>query len=471
MPVQVAGTEFVVQTMQQLVTTGITPVGSHNVQLSQSGRVVNLVAVSQGNVYFAIPGDTAWTQAVNNTGESPPLNFTGKMYSTALNQKLWYCDGTNYCYFDPSTGSINSWYATAGAMPRDSEGNGARLICTWRGCTMLSGLLNDPLNWFKSATNDPTNWNYNPVPFVAGQAAAGNASPLGVLGEPITALVPYSDDLLIFGLSSQIWIMSGDPTNGGSLDLVTNAIGMAFGLPWCTDPYGTVYFFSNRVGIYTLVPGYPPVRISQAIEQLLFGVNTGTNSIEMLWSDRFQGLHVFITPLAAPMPTYHLFYETRTGAWWLDQFSSAGMDPMCCCVLDGNGPDDRVPLLGCNDGYVRALNPAALDDDGVPINSYVVLGPILTANLDSMTLKSLQAVLGETSGQVQYDIYGASSAELAVQSPSLESGQWQPGRNLTEHIRHEAHAIYVKISASQQWAMESIRALIKSNGKVRMRGH
>src|SRR6202020_709199 len=118
---------------------------------------------------------------------------------------------------------------------------------------------------------------YNPVPYVATAAVAGNNSTVGVVGDVVTALIPYSDDLLIFGGDHTIYIMTGDPAAGGQIDLVSDAIGMAFGIPWCKDPYGTVYFFSNRTGIYTLVPGQAPVRISQNIEQILFGIDTGTN--------------------------------------------------------------------------------------------------------------------------------------------------------------------------------------------------
>ena len=466
----VSGNPFVVQELNTLVTVGITPVGDHTMQRSQSGRVVNLVAVSQGAVFFANPGDTVWTPTVNNTGEDPPLNFTGVLFSSALNQKLYFVDGINYVYFDPSDGGLHLWTASAGVMPQDADGNYARLICTWRGRLVLSGLLDDPQNWFMSAVSDGTNFNYNPVPTLSTQAVAGNNSSLGLIGDTVTALIPYSDDLLIFGGDHTIYLMSGDPMAGGQIDLVSDAIGMAFGAPWCKDPYGTVYFYSNRCGIYTLVPGAAPVRISQAIEQLLFSVDTGTNGIRLLWNDRFQGLHVFITPLAAPAPTFHLFYEVRSGAWWMDQFALPGMDPLACCVLDGNGPDDRVPLLGCWDGVVRALNPLATTDDGYPIKSSVVIGPLLTSNLDEVTIKDLQAILGESSGAVKFELFTGTTAERAFAQGPVFTGTWGAGRNLTQGLRQGGHAVYLRLSAANPWAMESIRARLSLRGKPFRRG-
>src|SRR5262249_2630995 len=51
---------WIVQQLDVLVGVGYSPPGGH-VQLSNSGRIVTLVAVSQGNVYVANPGDTIWS--------------------------------------------------------------------------------------------------------------------------------------------------------------------------------------------------------------------------------------------------------------------------------------------------------------------------------------------------------------------------------------------------------------------------
>lgn len=462
---------FVIQSLEVLVATGYTPSGSHAVQNSQSGRVVTLVAVSLGQVFWALPGDTTWSTAVNNTGESPPLNITGIVYQTSHSQKLWFVDGVNYVTYDPKANSLTTWTATAGQLPFDTGGNFARLICTWRGRIVLSGLLDDPQNWFMSAVGDPTNWDYGVGSVTSTQAEAGNNSPLGLIGDTITALIPYSDDILIFGGDHTIYMMSGDPMSGGQIDLVSDTIGMAWGMPWCKDPYGTIYFFSNRTGIYSLTPGNKPVRISQGIEQLLFGIDTGSNGIRMAWDDRTQGIHVFITPLVSPRATRHLFYEVRVGAWWVDTFANTGLDPLAVAVLDGNESDDRVILLGCWDGFVRALSPTATDDDGYPINSSVFIGPILTPALDDLTIKDLTAVMGDLAEDVTFSIYAGRTAEEAVNNPPRFVGEWKAGRNYTNGIRVSGHALYLKISSSRPWAMEQIRARLSQRGKIRRRGN
>lgn len=458
-------------------------------QTSQSGRVVTVVTVSQGNVYVANSGDTAWTAAINSSGETPPLNFTGLMFSAANNQKLWFADGTNYVYYDPSVNTVFPWTiglyqpgdtggvpgTPKGILPVDEGNNTPRLICTWRGRTVLSGLLLDPQNWFMSAVSDPQNFDYAPLSISPTQAIAGNNAPQGFIGDVVTSLCPYTDDIMVFFGDHSIYMMRGDPMAGGQIDLISDSIGGSWGICWCKDPHGTIYFVSNRTGIYSLVPGQQPVRISQAIEQLLLPIDTGQNSIRLIWNDRYQGLHVFVTNLNQPQANQHFFYEERTGAWWTDSFGNSNHDPLCCCVFDGNTPGDRAVLIGSWDGFVRTISPTAVDDDGTPIASKVIIGPILTENLDDMLLKDLQGILGQASGPVTYSILVGPTAEAALASSPVFSGMWKvttetAGRNLTNFIRRSGHAVYIEIDAIGQWAIEQIRARIAGQGKVRRRG-
>jgi len=466
LPRQVAGTEFVVQELN--VITGQQE--GAMTQQSQSGRVVTGVAVSQGDIYWWVSGGSVYTLATNNTGESPPLNFTGICFSSPNQQKLWFVDGTNYVYFVPITNTVELWTASAGSLPIDSNGTYARLICTWRGRIVLSGLLGDPQNWFMSAVDNPRDFDYSPVSPSATQAVAGNNSTLGTVGDVITGLVPIDDDRLLIGGDHTLWLIQGDPMAGGQIDRLSDVIGMAWGEAWCKDPYGNVYFVSNRMGMFMWSPNQPLQRVSQAIEQLLQVVDTGENIIRLMWDDRFQGVHVFITRDDEPRPTTHYFWEQRTGAWWQDKFANNNHNPLCCLIFDGNLPGDRVPLIGCWDGYVRAFDPDAVDDDGTPIRSIVAIGPIVTPNLDDILLKDIQAVLGEDSGAVTYEIRNGTSAELALTATPASTGSFHAGRNLLSFVRRAGHATYIVMSSTVRWAFESVRIRVEAKGKVRRRG-
>jgi hypothetical protein len=446
----------------------IPPIEPPGPQQSQSGRIVTLVSVQQGQVYVAPAGGTTWTPAINSTGNS--LASSGPVRSASNNQKLWYADGSNWLYYDPSDNNVHNWTASAGTLP-SSSGNTPRLICTWRGRTVLSGISTDPQNWFMSRIGNPTDWNYFPAVITADQPVAGNNSPLGMVGDVVTVLIPYSDDVLIMGGDHTIWSFAGDPMNGGQINNVSDAIGMAWGAPWARGPDGTLYFVSNQTGIYSMIPGEKPVRMSQQIEQLLTDINTGHNIIRMLWSDRFQGLHVFVTYTAQARASTHFFWEARTGAWWSDVFANTNHNPLCCCTFDGNTAADRRALIGSWDGYVRMLDPLATSDDGTPISSSVVVGPIQTREMDAVLFKDIQSILGASSGAVSYAVYVGSTAEVALASSAVASGVWSAGRSLTSPVRRSGHAIWVKLTSTSAWALEQIKLRIKGNmGRAQKRG-
>jgi hypothetical protein len=468
---------WIVQGLNQIVGNQV-PGGGTVAQTSSSGRVVTLAAVSQGNIYTANSGDTTWTTPTNNTGRSSALNFTGIVNSAPNNQKLWFVDGSHYVVYTPAKNSVDNWVAATvdqsgnpitGSLPVDSAGNTARLCANWRGRMVLAGLLLDPQDWFMSAIQDPTNWDYFPLSTTPSQAVAGNNSPLGTVGDVLTTLIPYTDDILVFGGDSTIWMLNGDPMAGGQIDLVSDRIGMAWNQSWTKDPYGNIYFVSNKCGIYTLVPGQIPQRISQSIESLLLDIDTGANTFSLIWNDRYQGLHVFVTPTQAPAPTTHFFYELRTGAWWQDSFENQNHNPLCTCTFDGNTAGDRVSLIGSWDGFVRAISPTATTDDGFPIDSEVIIGPILTQDQQTILVKELISVLGEESESVMFAVYTGTTAEAALSATPVISGTWNAGRNFANFIRQAAHAIWVRITSSNPWQMEGIRFVISGKGKVRAR--
>ena len=438
-------------------------------QTTQSGRVVTLVAVSQGQVRVVPSGAAAWVTPANTTGKN--LITSGIVRSAPNNQNLYFADGVNWLLYSPAANAVLNWTATQGVLPTDVAGNAPRLIALYRGRTVLSGLLEDSQNWFMSAVGDPTNWNYFPDIIVATQAVAGNNSTLGKVGDPITCLISYTDDVLIFGCDSSIWQLQGDPMSGGQIDLVSSTIGMAWGNPWCKGPDGTLYFLSNKLGVYQMMPGQgPPTRMSQPIEQLLVAINTGTSIVRFLWDDQWQGFHIFVTNVAAQAATTHFFYEWRTGAWWEDTYGSTAYNPLAVCTFDGNTPGDRRDLIGGWDGYVRALSPTATTDDGTAIASSVVLGPLVTKDMQDTIWKDLQAALGVGSGPVSYAIYVGPTAEIALSSTAVATGTWSvAGRNPTNFIRRAGHAIWLSLSATTPWALEQVRAIAAGKGRIRQR--
>lgn len=435
-----------------------------------------LVAVSGGSVAVAYNG--AWYTV--HSGANALLGTAPVIRSFVNNQKMYFLDGVNYGNavtpqwqrYNPQINSMETFAATAGTLPMDSAGNGPRLGVNWRGRAFVAGWPNDPRNWSLSAVNNVQDWNYFPVPIVPTQAIRGDASPLGLIGDVVTTLIPYSDDVAIIGGDHTIWLMKGDPFDGGKLHNLSETIGMAWGIPWVRDPYGTIYFISNQMGIYSMVPdGSQPTRVSQPIEPLLAAQNIGSTVFRLLWDDANQGFSVFATTYTGPTSSdSHFFWEQRVGAWTQQQFGNANHNPMTCVVYAGNAPSDRVSLFGSFDGYVRSFSNSAVTDDGTAISSAVVIGPILTEDLDDIMLKDLQGILGASSGNVNYAVYVGATAEIALASTPVVSGVWTAGRDFTSYVRWAGHAIYIKLSATNSWSMESLRARVEGLGRVRQRG-
>jgi hypothetical protein len=465
--VQVNGKRLI-QGMGLLSGSGYTAPGG-GVQTSQSGRVVTRVYVSGGTIKVADAGAESYTTPTNGASA---LNSSGVVFMSALNQKMYFADGVNWKYYDPATNTVSAWTETgAGDLPEDSDGNPPRLIETWHGCIALAGWVKDPQNVILSKVGDAHNFDFSPVSPAQTDAVAFNGGSLGVVGDMVTGLVPFNDDILFIGGDHTLWMLRGHPLAGGRLDRISDTVGMAWGRAWCKDPHGVIYFVSNRMGIYRVAPGSLPQRISQQIEQLLVDVNTGAKTISLAWDDRFQGLHVFMTTTAAATATdQHFFFEARTGAWWIDVLGHKNFNPLCTMVVDGNLPEDRHTEIGSWDGYIRFLDPDAVKDDGYAINSEVWLGPLLTKDSEELVVHEGQAIMAEDSGDVSYSVFVGKTAEQAFDSDSVLDGTWIAGRNHSDMIRRAGHAVYVRITTDVQWAMELVRFTMRGTGVVRRRG-
>lgn len=456
--------DYLIQQIDQIITD------DDDMQTHNSGRLVNRIAIVEGNLYSIRPGETEWLIATDNASATPPVNETGVMQSAANIQNLYFADGVNWTYYNPRDNTMNDWEADEGTLPVDEENNKPRLICTWRGRTVLSGLLLDGQSVFVSATDNPHDWDYAPTPFIPSQAFALSTGEQGVVGDKVTGLCPYNDDVLIIFCSNSILMLNGDPMYGGKKSFITDKIGAAWGKAWCRDPIGNVFFMSNDMKVYVMSPGSGPKEVSQPVKQLLQDVNTGEMNIIAGYDQRSQAIHFFITPLAEPGPSRHLTLELRTMAWSELVFKNHNHDPLCCCEFEGNTADDRGLFFGSWDGYVRRFDPAADDDDGTVIESEVAIGPFLTPTTDEVMISEIQGILAEESGSVDYDILTGRTAEGALESEPVATGTFRAGRDLTDPIRQAAHAMYVLMRSTSKWAMEQVRIVIGTRGRTRGRG-
>lgn len=388
---------------------------------------------------------------------------------------ILYVDGGTPKKYDIDADTAGAWTLDAGTLPSNP-----RLICTWMGRVVLAGTTADPHNYFMSRTSAPLNFDYAPATATEIDATAGNqdSNKAGLCPDIINTLVPYWGDLLVFGCDHSIWCLKGNPLAGGRIDLITNITGMAWGRPWTIDPYGFLYFFGSRGGVYKMDQCLHPIRISQPIEERLADIDLSAHNIRLEWDDRLQGVWVFITPHARATASTHFFYDWRHSSgeqhsWWPVKFKDSDHNPLAVHVYDGDDPDDRVLLLGTHSdlGRINYIDYDADDDAGELIDSYVLLGPIQRDNLAFM-VKEIQAVLASGSSGVTLSVQVGESSEAAKDAAAAVKTDLFAGRSRSQPIRRQGHACYIKLAngaLDERWALESLLVKVQELGLTAQR--
>lgn len=435
----------------------------------------DLVAVCDGDVY------SGNRLSINKATGGDNVMYTDRRISIQGAFGTGYlCDGaySHYKKIDTPTNTVSAWTPTAGTLPRGTSDNtlACRVMALYRGRIVLSGLVEEPHNWFMSAVGKPLDWDYAPAATSAIMAVAGNNCDAGELGDVITALAPYRDDLLIFGGDHSIWMLRGDPAAGGVIDTISYQVGIAGQESWCFDPNGVFYFFGNGT-IWRMSSASPaPVPISRGILDRTFqAIDIYQNRVILVWDVLNNGLHMFVTPLGRPdvgsEPT-HYFWSQLTEAWWPDQYPNA-QGPSTALFFHDPQLIEQALLLGGWDGYIRRLDSDANDDDGTVIQSHVDYSPIIHAgDLANSRLTELIPILGEGSGDISLEVYAAESAEAAVAAMTPRFVRTiSGGRNSSVRQRVNGNAIRIRLKsapeAAQTWAMESMTGIIAVSGKTR----
>lgn len=406
---------------------------------------------------------------------SGALSTTARwVQSAAAFNRVLYVDGKNYKSYNVLTDTVSTWACTGtGQIPPR-----ARLVCIWNGRAVVAGFENDPQNWAMSEVNNFDGWDFFPPVTSATQAVLGNNANAGQCPDIVTALIPYSDDLMLFGGDHSIWRLTGDPASEGRFDMLTDRTGIVFGKAWCKDENGVVYFYGNQGDVYRIVPGaVVPEVISQGVEKRLKAIDVGATMIRLEWNDQESGFHVFLTPYAGGSTT-HYFWRREDGSWWKDQFAT-GLDPTSAGVCDGDDPSDRALILGGSDGYVRSWSLTTKDDDGTAISGYAVLGPIQGGGGETeTTVKNLRAVLSESSDAMDWQTYAGDDPDYANIGSALvlssTVGQWTAGRNTPVWDPTRGQSIWVKVGrfntpSSGAWSMETLDMHAEQAGPTRAR--
>lgn len=396
------------------------------------------------------------TVAGHGLSDGDQVTITEVLGNTAANG-TWVIANVTTNTFELVSSVGNGAYTSGGVLTVLS-GSRCSLITIWGGRVVISGLETDPNNIFMSAVGDPFDWDYSPAVQTVQQAVAGSVtSGYGKNSDIVTALIPYTDDILLIGGAHSINKLLGNPAEGGINVSLTNITGIAYGKAWCQSPEGVIYFFGSRGGVYKIDPqdGVPSRLTALTIDERLADVNLDENQVTLEWDDRAVAVRVYITPTDGSATT-HYVWDARNEAWWPFTYANADHNPLAVHLMAGNTASERRLLEYGQDGYVRYVDVDSPFDDGEPIESYVYLGPF-----SGMMFTEINATLAEHGNNVTWSACSASSLQRALSAAPRRVGQFKSGVNPTQWPRVFIEHGYLKLSATGPWAMESIQAAVE----------
>lgn len=439
---------------------------------NSQGRLRQTIALAAGVLY--VQGSPGWDafDANNDVSLSSDANH---YWMIEHSQKVYMGDGLTYMVYSPKTNELIKWKSDgAGTLPEKCA-----LAVVYRGRVVLARPAGQPQNWYMSAVDQPSNFDFFPPTISPDQAVFGNSAPAGLCPDIVNTMIPYNDDYLIFGCDQSIWRMTGDPMEGGSFDRMSDSTGMAFGKCWCKDPQGIIYFFGSKGGVYRMTPGQPPQYLSDtrdgqsvSIQERLKDLDLTQYRIELSWDFERQELVVTQIPYEEDSAVIPLSWRwsAKQNAWWEDDLGVVGLIPYSLWSADGDLAGDRRLLFGCQDGYIREMDATANNDDATAIDAYVTIGPIASQEDEEVMLNRVKAILAREQSGCTYEIFA--SDEPSDLGQLIAKGNLIPGQNPRLPVRKRGAFLWIRLrnnKTNERFAIESLKGDVRTMGLRRVR--
>jgi hypothetical protein len=354
-------------------------------QTSQSqaawGYLNTLVMVTNGGVYTGML-DTL--SAATNNFTQPGLASTVLASMCWLNPNVFIVTGQSTVPFlilstnalstlpiSTSTGSTatNPFFSITPTF--------CSLTANWRGRLILTQDQNNPQNVYASRLGTPTDFDYALTDPAAAWAA--NFSESGQVGEPVTAFIPFNDDLAIVSCINSVWLIEGDPSDGGSFVLLSQDMGIVGPRAWCTDAAHTLYFVGTS-GLYSLRPFWaqyqPPQNLTDRSWQQFFqAIDRNQSAVNLVYDELNQYINIFVQPYNGSTGS-HLIYDIRNGGVWPVQYGG-----------------DAQPISAIS--YVPGYAAPATDANGWPIGPVIPQQTIAIGGTSSCVYQVSPSTLGD----------------------------------------------------------------------------
>lgn len=369
---------------------------------------------------------------------------------------------------------------TYGEMP-----DKAYLGCMYRARAVVAGNPEYPYQIWMSRVGAPFDFLYEPgnalSPYMLGNGRAGE------VGDIIRALIPVQDEYLIIGAASSIWVIRGDPAEGGGMACLNNGVGVFGYRSWCFDDAMNLYF-ASKTGIYRIPYGIGPAEsLSRfALPNLVEDteLDPTVHRVSMGYDAERKGILITILEMTTGANVCYWYDLATEGFYPEDYPTSCG--PACLHFYPSNDDSTRKLLIGCMDGYVRNFSRTAKDDQttsGTEAIDSEVLLPIIQPGDDGhwVRLSDIQLSLsgGEAGGgmtdsdAVDVEVYRGDDAEAVVEA--VEDGDTPlgsktiTGAGRATRVRNRARGRSLGIrlhndTADSSWSIEKISAGIEEVG-------
>jgi len=423
-----------------------------------SGRDAEYLAVMSSGAIKRKTAQDSWEQI------GAPGSLVGRSIGFAtLYGNTFIADGLDYRVYNHETGALRSFAdSVKGGFPPRCE-----LIAAYSG-RLVMARGDNAFTVYQSRYGDPFDFDYGPEVQSISQAIAGTVASQGKPPEPITALIPFRDSRLYIGTTESLFVQTGDLADGGRLDQLDKSQGVAPGYAWCESSSG-IYYFSARGGVNFLNAQSQISVVSYgSVQRRLEEIDITKSRIKLCYNWIDKTVHVFVLANNVGSDVEHFVFDEGLGAWHKDSFGSGFENAVTTAATQhGDGPEDRSLLIAFGDGKVRRWDQYAQDDDGKPIQSYAMVGPLISGREGIETrIQGLYAQLATDQGPVEVAIRASNSADAP--GPPGTFARLEPGRGLGVGVNASAPALYVDVRGiGSAWAVHELRGEISAESDVR----
>lgn len=393
--------------------------------------------------------------------------------------------------YDAQTDTVDLWmteeYENEDGLPNGIPKGHVPTQCIalarYRDRILLGGPPYAPNLVFASRQGNPNDFDVSrAVPgqfFDPGSAFASTSFEGGVIGEPVTAIMPHGDDYCLIGGLTSLSIWRGDPIAGGTAGILSRTIGVISPMAWCSGPAGETIFLS-RQGLYMVPAGgnAPPAPMSiNRIPQELVDVDARATRVQMAYDVQFRGIHIFLTTNDGD-EARHWWFAWDTQSFWPVGLNQSH-EPRSLVLYQADDPEESGVMVGCRDGFIRHFEKIKAKDDGIPFQSFVDIGPISLGGepYAEGIVNTMDGVGSEGSGLMVWTLRAGKTSESAFKSEPRDFGFWRSGLNHTVRPRRRGVSAYLRVGAFPSpvpflpglpWSIETITVNRKSMGRVRV---